>query len=50
MAAPVSLGDPLGIPTEAIRADERDSGASGLRRAMADLTQTCLDAIADSAL
>src|SRR5215469_11447778 len=31
---PVSLGDPLGIPTEAIIAGERDSGATGKQNAL----------------
>ena len=34
MAAPVSLGDPLGIPTEAILAGQRDSGATGQENAI----------------
>ena len=34
MAASVSPGDPLGIPTEAILADERDSGATGKQNAL----------------
>jgi len=38
MAAPMSLGDPLGIPTEAIPAGKRNSGATGQRSA---LTMSC---------
>jgi hypothetical protein len=34
VAASVSPGDPLGIPTEAILAGERDSGATGKQNAL----------------
>jgi hypothetical protein len=40
MAAPVSLGDPLGILTEAILAAERDSGAIGQENAIIASTVT----------
>ena len=47
MAAPVSPGDPLGIPTEAILAGERDSGAIGQQNAI-PTSNSCVSPSEDS--